>query len=153
MIPTCQSAPGSPAIGTSSPRPWWKADSLPRQLSGGEQQRVAIARAFALNPKVMHFDEPTSALDSETLGSVLAVLRALARDGMSMIVVAHEMGFARDVSDRVMDQGVIVEEGPTRDLSNPLEERTPSRRADTLSKSGHAPFWATSSTRTGRQEA
>ncbi len=104
-----------------------KADSMPRQLSGGEQQRVAIARALAMNPKVMLFDEPTSALDPETVGSVLAVMRDLARDGMSMIVVTHVMGFARGVADRLifMDRGRIVEEGKAVDvLSNPKEERT-----------------------------
>ena len=114
-----------------------KADSLPRQLSGGEQQRVAIARALAMNPKVMLFDEPTSALDPETVGSVLGVMRNLAQDGMSMIVVTHEMGFARDVSDRVifMDHGVIVEEGPTRDLlRNPREARTRAFLSDILAE-------------------
>lgn len=112
-----------------------KADSLPRQLSGGEQQRVAIARALAMNPKAMLFDEPTSALDPETVGSVLAVMRTLAQDGMSMIVVTHEMGFAREVSDRVifMDHGVIVEEGKTRELlSNPREARTRAFLVDIL---------------------
>jgi ABC-type polar amino acid transport system ATPase subunit len=104
-----------------------KADSMPRALSGGEQQRVAIARALAMNPKVMLFDEPTSALDPETVGSVLSVMRSLVRDGMSMIVVTHEMGFARDVADRMifMDHGVIVEEGsPTEVLTTPREVRT-----------------------------
>jgi ABC-type polar amino acid transport system ATPase subunit len=104
-----------------------KAASMPRQLSGGEQQRVAIARALAMNPKVMMFDEPTSALDPETVGGVLASMRALALEGMSMIVVTHEIGFARDVADRVifMDHGVIVEEGgPKEVLSNPREART-----------------------------
>lgn len=104
-----------------------KEHSLPRQLSGGEQQRVAIARALAMNPKVMLFDEPTSALDPETVGSVLAVMQRLASDGMSMIVVTHEMGFARNVADRVifMDHGVIVEEGgPDELLANPREPRT-----------------------------
>jgi ABC-type polar amino acid transport system ATPase subunit len=110
-----------------------KADSLPRQLSGGEQQRVAIARALAMHPKVMLFDEPTSALDPETVGSVLGVMRSLAAEGMSMIVVTHEMGFAREVSDRVifMDHGVIVEEGPTRELlTKPREARTRAFLAD-----------------------
>src|SRR5207249_4190842 len=104
-----------------------KAQSMPRQLSGGEQQRVAIARALAMNPKVMLFDEPTSALDPETVGSVLTVMRGLARDGMSMIVVTHEMGFARDVAERVVfiDHGVIVEEGNAAEvLTNPKEGRT-----------------------------
>jgi ABC-type polar amino acid transport system ATPase subunit len=101
--------------------------SLPRQLSGGEQQRVAIARALAMNPKVMLFDEPTSALDPETVGSVLGVMQSLAREGMSMIVVTHEMGFARNVADRIifMDHGVVVEEGgPNELLGNPKEART-----------------------------
>ena len=104
-----------------------KEHSLPRQLSGGEQQRVAIARALAMNPKVMLFDEPTSALDPETVGSVLAVMQQLASEGMSMIVVTHEMGFARRVADRVifMDRGLIVEEGgPSELLRNPREPRT-----------------------------
>lgn len=118
-----------------------KADSLPRQLSGGEQQRVAIARALAMNPKVMLFDEPTSALDPETVGSVLAVMRNLAQEGMSMIVVTHEMGFARDVSDRIvfMDHGVIVEEGPTRELlKNPREARTRAFLSDILDENKSA---------------
>lgn len=104
-----------------------KEDSLPRHLSGGEQQRVAIARALAMNPKLMLFDEPTSALDPETVGSVLNVMRDLAIEGMSMIVVTHEMGFARDVGDRVifMDRGVIVEEGhPDELMRQPKHERT-----------------------------
>jgi ABC-type polar amino acid transport system ATPase subunit len=104
-----------------------KAQSLPRQLSGGEQQRVAIARALAMNPKVMLFDEATSALDPETCGSVLAVMRDLARDGMSMFVVTHEMDFARDVADRIIfiDGGKIAEEGKPGDiLRRPKEART-----------------------------
>jgi ABC-type polar amino acid transport system ATPase subunit len=112
-----------------------KEESLPRQLSGGEQQRVAIARSLAMNPKVMLFDEPTSSLDPETVGSVLAVMRQLARDGMSMIVVTHEMTFARDVSDRVifMDQGLIVEQGATREiLTNPTHARTRAFLSDIL---------------------
>lgn len=119
-----------------------KADSLPRQLSGGEQQRVAIARALAMSPKVMLFDEPTSALDPETVGSVLGVMRSLAQDGMSMIVVTHEIGFARDVSGRVvfMDHGVVVEEGKTRAiLSNPREARTRAFLADILAPRTHEP--------------
>ena len=112
-----------------------KADSYPRQLSGGEQQRVAIARALAMSPKVMLFDEPTSALDPETVGSVLSVIRELARDGMSMIVVTHEMSFARDVSDRIVvfDKGFIIEEGATSAiLTNPVQARTRAFLADIL---------------------
>jgi ABC-type polar amino acid transport system ATPase subunit len=104
-----------------------KAGSLPRQLSGGEQQRVAIARALAMEPRVMLFDEATSALDPENIGGVLSVMRRLAQDGMSMIVVTHEIGFARDVADRVifMDKGVIEEEGgPEELLRNPRGART-----------------------------
>jgi glutamine transport system ATP-binding protein len=103
-----------------------KADVYPDRLSGGQMQRVAIARALAMNPKVMLFDEPTSALDPELVGEVLQVMKDLAREGMTMIVVTHEMGFAREVSDRVifMDQGVIVEEGKPEELfSNPKNER------------------------------
>ena len=104
-----------------------KADAMPSQLSGGQQQRVAIARALAMEPKVMLFDEATSALDPELVGEVLQVMRDLAGDGMTMIVVTHEMGFARDVADRVvfMDGGVIVEQGAPADvLENPTQERT-----------------------------
>jgi polar amino acid transport system ATP-binding protein len=104
-----------------------KIDEYPARLSGGQQQRVAIARALAMEPKLMLFDEVTSALDPELVKEVLDVMRALAREGMTMIVVTHEMGFARDVGDRVvfMDDGVIVEEGPARDLiDSPKEERT-----------------------------
>jgi len=104
-----------------------KLASYPSQLSGGQQQRVAIARALAMKPKLMLFDEPTSALDPELVGDVLDVMRDLARDGMTMIVVTHEMGFAREVADRLvfMDGGVIVEAGDPREvLSNPQHERT-----------------------------
>ncbi|WP_247919287.1 amino acid ABC transporter ATP-binding protein, partial [Yersinia pseudotuberculosis] len=90
-----------------------KIDAYPSSLSGGQQQRVAIARALAMEPKIMLFDEPTAALDPELVGEVLAVMKALALEGMTMVVVTHEMGFARDVADRVLfiDQGVIQEEG------------------------------------------
>ena len=104
-----------------------KANAYPNQLSGGQQQRVAIARALAMQPKLMLFDEPTSALDPELVGEVLDVMRGLAEDGMTMIVVTHEMGFAREVGDSLvfMDGGVVVEEGKPRDvLSNPQHERT-----------------------------
>src|SRR6266849_5951051 len=104
-----------------------KARSYPAQLSGGQQQRVAIARALALEPKVMLFDEPTSALDPELVGSVLNVMRELRHGGMTMLVVSHEMRFARDAADRVifMDHGVIVEEGPPQQMfSAPSEART-----------------------------
>ena len=103
-----------------------KADVYPDRLSGGQKQRVAIARALAMNPKIMLFDEPTSALDPELVGEVLAVMKDLAREGMTMVVVTHEMGFAREVSDRVifMDQGVIAEEGtPQELLVQPKNER------------------------------
>ncbi len=104
-----------------------KVDCYPNQLSGGQQQRVAIARALAMEPKLMLFDEPTSALDPELVGEVLDVMRGLAKDGMTMVVVTHEMGFAREVGDSLvfMDSGVIVEAGTPRDvLSNPKHERT-----------------------------
>ena len=104
-----------------------KADAYPKQLSGGQQQRVAIARALAMKPDIMLFDEPTSALDPEMVGEVLQVMRELADGGMTMVVVTHEMGFARDVADRVvfMSDGVIVEEGtPEEIFSNPREQRT-----------------------------
>ena len=104
-----------------------KADAHPGQLSGGQQQRVAIARALAMQPEAILFDEPTSALDPELVGEVLAVMRALADEGMTMIVVTHEMGFAREVADRVLflDHGLIVEEGAAEDvLSHPREART-----------------------------
>jgi len=106
-----------------------KVKAYPNQLSGGQQQRVAIARALAMQPKLMLFDEPTSALDPELVGDVLDVMRGLAKDGMTMIVVTHEMGFAREVGDTLvfMDGGVIVETGNPRDvLTNPQEERTKS---------------------------
>jgi polar amino acid transport system ATP-binding protein len=104
-----------------------KLEAYPNQLSGGQQQRVAIARALAMQPKIMLFDEPTSALDPEMVGEVLAVMRTLADDGMTMVVVTHEMGFAREVADRVIfiDQGVIMEEGPPqRIFGAPSHERT-----------------------------
>jgi polar amino acid transport system ATP-binding protein len=103
--------------------------TYPRQLSGGQQQRVAIARALAMEPKLMLFDEPTSALDPELVGEVLDVMRDLAKSGMTMVVVTHEMGFAREVGDALvfMDDGVVVEAGTPRDvLSNPQHERTQS---------------------------
>jgi polar amino acid transport system ATP-binding protein len=104
-----------------------KIKAYPNQLSGGQQQRVAIARALAMQPKLMLFDEPTSALDPELVGEVLDVMRGLARDGMTMIVVTHEMGFAREVGDTLvfMDGGVIVEQGNPKDvIANPQHERT-----------------------------
>jgi polar amino acid transport system ATP-binding protein len=104
-----------------------KVDAYPAQLSGGQQQRVAIARALAMEPKLMLFDEPTSALDPELVGDVLAAMQQLARDGMTMIVVTHEMGFAREVADTVvfMDGGVVVESGRPADiLDSPRHERT-----------------------------
>jgi ABC-type polar amino acid transport system ATPase subunit len=104
-----------------------KRDVYPSRLSGGQQQRVAIARALTMRPQVMLFDEPTSALDPELIGEVLEVMRDLARDGMTMLVVTHEMGFAREVGDRVifMDEGLFVEEGPPAQcLATPRDERT-----------------------------
>ncbi len=104
-----------------------KAEAYPHELSGGQKQRVAIARSLAMNPDIMLFDEPTSALDPEMVGEVLQVMRELAEGGMTMVVVTHEMGFARDVADRVifMSDGVIVEEGsPEEIFSNPKEQRT-----------------------------
>lgn len=104
-----------------------KKDEFPNRLSGGQQQRVAIARALAMKPKIMLFDEPTSALDPELVGEVLEVMKALAREGMTMLVVTHEMGFAREVGSRVifMDNGEIKEEGkPEEIFSNPKNERT-----------------------------
>ncbi|HLU52652.1 MAG TPA: amino acid ABC transporter ATP-binding protein [Acidimicrobiia bacterium] len=104
-----------------------KIDEYPNRLSGGQQQRVAIARALSMKPDMMLFDEPTSALDPELIGEVLDVMRRLAEDGMTMMVVTHEMGFAREVADRVvfMDGGLIIEEGPPKEiLTNPRHERT-----------------------------
>ncbi|BEM46633.1 TPA: amino acid ABC transporter ATP-binding protein [Serratia marcescens] len=104
-----------------------KIDAYPNSLSGGQQQRVAIARALAMEPKIMLFDEPTSALDPELVGEVLAVMKSLAHEGMTMVVVTHEMGFAREVADRVLfiDQGIIQEEGqPQQIFSHPSNPRT-----------------------------
>ena len=104
-----------------------KAQAFPSQLSGGQKQRVAIARALAMNPDIMLFDEPTSALDPEMVGEVLEVMKELAREGMTMLIVTHEMGFAREVADRVlfMDEGYIVEEGtPAEVFGNPQHPRT-----------------------------
>ncbi|MFC5402890.1 amino acid ABC transporter ATP-binding protein [Cohnella soli] len=104
-----------------------KLDAYPSQLSGGQQQRVGIARALALNPEVILFDEPTSALDPELVGEVLAVIRKIAKEGITMVIVTHEMGFAQDVANRIvfMDGGVIVEEGAPKDIfQSPKEERT-----------------------------
>lgn len=104
-----------------------KANSYPSQLSGGQQQRVAIARALAMKPKVMLFDEPTSALDPEMVTEVLDVMKSLANQGMTMVVVTHEMGFAREVGDRVLfvDEGRIIEEGTPKEIfENPKQERT-----------------------------
>jgi polar amino acid transport system ATP-binding protein len=104
-----------------------KVENYPGQLSGGQQQRVAIARALAMRPKLMLFDEPTSALDPELVGEVLDVMKDLAREGMTMIVVTHEIGFAREVADNVvfMDGGVVVEQGPPSEIiANPRQERT-----------------------------
>lgn len=104
-----------------------KVNAMPRQLSGGQQQRVAIARALAMEPDIMLFDEPTSALDPEMVGEVLAVMKELASMGMTMVVVTHEMGFAKDVADRVifMDEGIIMEEAPPAEIfANPKNPRT-----------------------------
>ena len=104
-----------------------KAEAFPSQLSGGQKQRVAIARALAMKPDIMLFDEPTSALDPEMVGEVLAVMKELAKEGMTMVVVTHEIGFAREVADRVvfMEGGYIVEQGtPEEVLANPKEPRT-----------------------------
>ena len=104
-----------------------RADYYPHQLSGGQQQRVAIARALATDPEIIYFDEPTSALDPELTGEVLGVMRQLAKEGMTMLVVTHEMGFARNVSNKVvfMENGVVVEEGPSKEFF-----RKPAGRAD-----------------------
>ena len=112
-----------------------KVDSYPSALSGGQQQRVAIARALAMRPKLMLFDEPTSALDPELVGEVLDVMKDLAREGMTMVVVTHEIGFAREVGDSLvfMDGGVVVESGPPRDvIANPRHDRTKSFLAKVL---------------------
>ena len=104
-----------------------KADAYPCQLSGGQQQRVSIARALAMNPKMLFFDEPTSALDPELTGEILKVIKDLAAEHMTMVIVTHEMSFARDVSNHIifMDGGVIVEEGkPTDVIGNPQQDRT-----------------------------
>ena len=104
-----------------------REDAYPYQLSGGQQQRVSIARALAMRPKILFFDEPTSALDPELTGEILKVIRALAAEHMTMVIVTHEMAFARDVSDHVifMDGGVIVEQGePNAIINNPTQERT-----------------------------
>jgi glutamine transport system ATP-binding protein len=104
-----------------------QAEKYPAQLSGGQQQRVAIARALAMEPQLMLFDEPTSALDPEMIGEVLDVMRELADEGMTMLVVTHEIGFAREVADRIiyLDEGAILEQGtPEEVLDNPQEERT-----------------------------
>jgi ABC-type polar amino acid transport system ATPase subunit len=110
-----------------------KVDSYPSELSGGEKQRVAIARALCMNPKIMLFDEPTSALDPEMIGEVLAVMRQLAKEGMTMVIVTHEIGFAREVADRIifMDNGEIIEAGPTKEL---LDEAKHPRTTEFLSK-------------------
>ena len=104
-----------------------KAEAFPKSLSGGQKQRIAIARALAMNPKVMLFDEPTSALDPEMVGEVLDIMKDLAREGMTMVVVTHEMGFAREVGDRIifMDGGYVVEEGSPEEIcGNPQNDRT-----------------------------
>jgi len=110
-----------------------KADSYPSELSGGEKQRAAIARALCMNPKIMLFDEPTSALDPEMIGEVLAVIRQLAKEGMTMVIVTHEIGFAREVSDRIIfiDNGEIIEAGPTKEL---LDEAKHPRTTEFLSR-------------------
>lgn len=112
-----------------------KENSYPAELSGGQKQRIAIARALAMNPKVMLFDEPTSALDPEMVGEVLDLMKDLAKDGMTMVVVTHEMGFAREVGNRIlfMDQGKIIERGAPKEVfQNPKEERTKSFLAKVL---------------------
>ncbi|MEU5783473.1 amino acid ABC transporter ATP-binding protein [Micromonospora lupini] len=120
-----------------------KADAFPAQLSGGQQQRAAIARSLSMEPKLMLFDEPTSALDPELVGDVLTVMRKLAEDGMTMMVVTHEMAFARDVADRVvfMDGGVVVEQGPPQEvLGAPKHERTRAFLARVLDPTRVAPL-------------
>ncbi len=112
-----------------------KENSYPSELSGGQKQRIAIARALAMNPKVMLFDEPTSALDPEMVGEVLDLMKDLAKDGMTMVVVTHEMGFAREVGNRIlfMDQGQVIERGAPKEVfQNPKEERTKSFLAKVL---------------------
>ena len=114
-----------------------RIDAYPRQLSGGQQQRVAIARGLAANPEIIYFDEPTSALDPELIGEVLNVMRHLAEEGMTMLVVMHEMGFARNVSNYVlfMDDGKVIEQAPSKEFfSNPREERTRSFISSILKK-------------------
>lgn len=104
-----------------------KAGQYPKKLSGGQQQRVAIARALAMQPQIMFFDEPTSALDPEMVGEVLDVMRQMAREGMTMVVVSHEMGFIREAADRVLflEEGEILEEGPPEEIfNNPREQAT-----------------------------
>ena len=106
-----------------------KADAYPKQLSGGQQQRIAIARSLAMEPEIMLFDEPTSALDPEMVGEVLEVMKRLAKSGMTMVVVTHEMGFAREVGSRIlfMDEGIILEQGTPKEIfDNPQSERTKS---------------------------
>jgi polar amino acid transport system ATP-binding protein len=118
-----------------------REQAVPRQLSGGQQQRVAIARALSMKPSVMLFDEPTSSLDPELVGDVLDVMRELAREGMTMLVVTHEIQFAREVADRVLfiDDGVIVEEGPPAEVvGNPRQERTRTFLARVLHATSHA---------------
>jgi polar amino acid transport system ATP-binding protein len=119
-----------------------KANAMPAQLSGGQQQRAAIARALSMDPEVMLFDEPTSALDPELVGDVLGVMRQLADEGMTMLVVTHEMQFAREVADKVifMDGGYIVEEGPAVEvIGNPQQERTKEFLARVLDPTHHGP--------------
>ena len=114
-----------------------RIDAFPHQLSGGQQQRVAIARGLAANPEIIYFDEPTSALDPELIGEVLNVMRHLAEEGMTMLVVTHEMGFARNVSNYVlfMDDGKVIEQAPSKEFfSNPREERTRSFISSILKK-------------------
>lgn len=114
-----------------------KKNQYPNSLSGGQKQRVAIARALAMEPKILLFDEPTSALDPEMVGEVLNVMKDLAKEGMTMVIVTHEMGFAKEVSDRVvfMDKGVIAEEGsPEQIFNNPVQERTREFLKRTLNK-------------------